>query len=61
MVVFFMVDVSGLQSTVFDPSIVNLFFSDNAADAKIRGAEGDFVYVAKNGLILSGALLAFKY
>ena len=31
----FMVDVSGLQSTVFDPSIVNLFFSDNAADAEI--------------------------
>ena len=51
----FMVDVSGLQSTIFDPSIVNLFFSDNAADAEIRGMEGDLVYFTDNGLILSGA------
>ena len=51
----FMVDVSGLQSTIFDPSIVNLFFSDNAADAEILGAEGDFMYVTGNGLMLSGA------
>ena len=47
----FMVDVSGLQSTIFDPSIVNLFFSDNAADADITGLEGDFVYYTNvNGL-----------
>ena len=39
-----MVDVSGLQSTIFDPSIVNLFFSDNAADADITGLEGDFLH-----------------
>ena len=52
----FMVDVSGLQSTVFDPSIVNLFFSDNAADAEIRGVEGDFIYYTnRNGLVVSGA------
>ena len=51
----YMVDVSGLQSTIFDPSIVNLFFSDNAADAEIRGAEGDIVYYTDNGLILSSA------
>jgi len=52
----FMVDVSGLQSTVFDPSIVNLFFSDNAADAEISGIEGDFVYYTnRNGLVVSGA------
>ena len=51
----FMVDVSGLQSTIFDPSIVNLFFSDNAADAEIKGVEGDFVYYTDNGFILSGA------
>ena len=51
----FMVDVSGLQSTIFDPSIVNLFFSDNAADAEIKGVEGDIVYYTDNGLILSGA------
>jgi len=51
----FMVDVTGLQSTIFDAAIVNLFFSDNAADAEITGVEGDFVYVTGNGLTLSGA------
>jgi iron complex outermembrane receptor protein len=51
----FMVDITGLQSTVFDPSIVNLFFSDNAADAEISGVEGDFVYITDNDLMLSGA------
>ena len=52
----FMVDVSGLQSTIFDPSIVNLFFSDNAADAEIRGLEGDFTYVPDlDGWVWSGA------
>jgi outer membrane receptor protein involved in Fe transport len=52
----FMVDVSGLQSTIFDPSIVNLFFSDNAANADITGIEGDFVYYTNiDGLVLSGA------
>jgi len=51
----FMVDVTGLQSTIFDPSIVNLFFSDNAADAEIMGVEGDFVYFTESGLVLSGA------
>ena len=51
----FMVDVSGLQSTIFDPSIVNLFFSDNAADAEIKGVEGDMLYYTDSGLILSGA------
>ena len=49
----FFVDVSGLQSTIFDPSIVNLFFSDNAADAEIKGVEGDFIYYTETGLILS--------
>ncbi|MDB3880723.1 TonB-dependent receptor [Gammaproteobacteria bacterium] len=52
----FMVDVSGLQTTIFDPSIANLFFSDNAADADIRGLEGDFVYYPNiDGLMISGA------
>ena len=52
----FMVDVSGLQTTVFDPSIVNLFFSDNAADAEIMGLEGDFIYYPDlDGWMLSGA------
>ena len=51
----FMVEVTGLQSTIFDPSIVNLFFSDNAADAEIMGLEGDFIYFTDSGLVLSGA------
>jgi outer membrane receptor protein involved in Fe transport len=52
----FNVDVSGLQSTIFDPSIVNLFFSDNAANATIRGVEGDFTYYTNiEGLSVAGA------
>ena len=52
----FMVDVTGLQTTIFDPSIVNLFFSDNAADAEIMGLEGDFIYYPSvDGWKLSGA------
>ena len=52
----FMIDVEGLQSTIFDPSIVNLFFSDNAADGDIKGVEGDFTYFAnKEGLTVAGA------
>jgi len=51
-----MVDVEGLQTTVFDPSIVNLFFSDNAADGEIKGVEGDFTYYAnREGLTVAGA------
>ena len=40
----FMVDIAGLQTSILDPSITNLFFSDNAADAEILGLEGDFQY-----------------
>jgi outer membrane receptor protein involved in Fe transport len=46
----------GLQTTIFDPSIANLFFSDNAADADITGLEGDFIYYPNiDGLMISGA------
>ncbi len=51
----FFVDVQNLQTTIFDPSIVNLFFSDNAADAEIMGMEGDFIWNATAGLTVSGA------
>jgi outer membrane receptor protein involved in Fe transport len=51
----FMSDITGLQSTIFDAAIVNLFFSDNAADAKITGVEGDFIYLTDNDWMLSGA------
>lgn len=54
----FHVDVSRLQTTIFDPAIVNLYFSDNAADAKIRGMEGDFVWAPPGvaGLTVAGGL-----
>ena len=52
----FKVDIEGLQTSIFDPSIANLFFSDNAANADITGVEGDFVYYSDiEGLIVSGA------
>ena len=52
----FMVDIAGLQTSILDPSITNLFFSDNAADAEITGLEGDFIfYPDVEGLIVSGA------
>ena len=50
----FYVDVTGLQMNIFDPSIANLFFSDNAADAEIRGLEGDVTWLASPGLTLNG-------
>ena len=53
----FYVDISNLQTTIFDPSITNLFFSDNAADARIEGVEGEFNFApyAVPGLTVSGA------
>jgi outer membrane receptor protein involved in Fe transport len=52
----FFADIADLQTTIFDPSIVNLFFSDNAADAEVRGLEGDFTWLPGiAGLTLSGA------
>jgi outer membrane receptor protein involved in Fe transport len=53
----FFVDVSKLQTTIFDPSIVNLFFSDNAANAEIKGVEGDITCAPKymSGLTVNAA------
>ncbi|QZD88727.1 TonB-dependent receptor [Qipengyuania aurantiaca] len=53
----FYVDISRLQTTIFDPSITNLFFSANAADAEIMGLEADFTVApyAVPGLTVSGA------
>ncbi|MEQ9316623.1 MAG: TonB-dependent receptor [Henriciella sp.] len=53
----FFVDIEGLQTTIFDPSIVNLFFSDNAANAELQGIEGDFTWVPESvdGLTVAGA------
>lgn len=53
----FIVDVKDLQTTIFDPTVTNLFFSDNAANARIKGIEGDLTWAPETvpGLILSGA------
>ena len=53
----FAIDIEKLQTTIFDPSITNLFFSDNAADAEVRGIEGDVIWTPMgiDGLTLRGA------
>ena len=51
----FMIEIEGLQTTIFDTSIVNLFFSDNAADAEVKGIEGDVSWLATERLTISGA------
>ena len=52
----FFVEIENLQTTIFDPSIVNLFFSDNAADAELQGIEGDFTWAPYeiDGLTIAG-------
>ena len=56
----FFVEIEGLQTTIFDPSIVNLFFSENAANAEVMGIEGDFAYAPDSveGLTIAGAFSA---
>ncbi len=53
----FYVDIQDLQTTIFDPSITNLFFSDNAADAAIKGIEGEIIWYPQTvpGLQVHGA------
>ncbi len=53
----FFVDITNLQTTVFDPTITNLFFSANAADAEVFGLEGDVIWAPASvpGLTVSGA------
>ncbi len=53
----FYIDIEDLQTTIFDPSITNLFFSANAANAEVLGVEGDFVWGprAVEGLTITGA------
>ena len=54
----FSVEIQDLQTTIFDTSIVNLFFSDNAANAEILGIEGDVVWNVSDRLTLAGAFSA---
>lgn len=53
----FFVDVTDLQATIFDTSIVNLFFNANVGDAEIKGVEGDLTWapLSMEGLTFSGA------
>ncbi len=53
----FFVEIENLQTTILDPSITNLFFSDNAAHAEIKGIEGDFTWAPASveGLTVAGA------
>ncbi len=53
----FFSEIERLQTTIFDPSITNLFFSDNAADAEVKGFEGDFIWAPASvmGLTVTGA------
>ena len=53
----FFVDIENLQTTIFDPSITNLFFSDNAANAELMGLEGDLTYAPMEipGLTVTGS------
>jgi outer membrane receptor protein involved in Fe transport len=53
----FFVQIEKMQTTIFDPSIANLFFSENAADAEVVGVEGDITYIPENmsNLTLTGA------
>ncbi|MFT7218822.1 MAG: iron complex outermembrane receptor protein [Candidatus Azotimanducaceae bacterium] len=54
---FFFVEIESLQTTIFDPSISNLFFSDNAADAEVKGFEGDITWAPAtiDGLLVNAS------
>ncbi len=54
----FVENIDDMQSTIFDSNIVNLYFSDNAANARVRGVEADFIWLpeAVAGLTVSGAI-----
>lgn len=53
----FLQKISGLQTSVFNPNITNLNFAANAADAEVKGIEGDFIWtpVPVPGLTINGA------
>lgn len=54
----FFAQIDGLQTTIFDPSVANLFFSDNAANAEVSGLEADMIWVpeAADGLTISAGI-----
>jgi iron complex outermembrane recepter protein len=54
----FYIDIKRLQTTIFDPSISNLLFSDNAANARVLGFEGDVIFAPRSleGLTVNAAI-----
>jgi iron complex outermembrane recepter protein len=52
----FKIEIEDMQTGIFDPSITNLFFVENAANAQVKGIEGDFIWQPQSleGLTLSG-------
>jgi len=52
----FMIEIEKMQTGIFDPNIANLFFVENAANAEVKGIEGDFIWQPQSvdGLTLSG-------
>ncbi len=53
----FLVEIESLQTSIFEPSISNLFFATNAADAEVMGLEGDVTWAPASvqGLVVSGS------
>ncbi|WP_062345748.1 TonB-dependent receptor [Novosphingobium sp. CCH12-A3] len=49
--------IRNLQTTIYDPNITNLFFSANAANARVYGLESDFIVAPRSipGLTIAGA------
>ncbi|MFT5578230.1 MAG: iron complex outermembrane receptor protein [Paraglaciecola psychrophila] len=54
----FFVEVERMQTGIFDPSIANLFFVSNAADAQVKGLDASFVWApySFDGLTVNGAV-----
>jgi outer membrane receptor protein involved in Fe transport len=54
----FYIEIEDLQTGIFDPSISNLFFVENAANAEVKGLEGELTWAPENveGLTLSGGI-----
>jgi iron complex outermembrane receptor protein len=52
----FYVEIDDMQVGIFDTNISNLFFSDNAADAEVKGVEGDITWLPgfATGLTVGG-------
>jgi len=54
----FYVEIERMQTGIFDPSIANLFFVSNAADAEVKGMDASFVWAPYSvaGFTVNGAI-----